>query len=248
MDAAAQACQYAKRHWSANLFIKYYHQESKMTQAIIQLYSLATPNGVKASIALEEMGLDYDAHKINIMEGDQFTPEFIKLNPNSKIPAIQDPNGPNGKAIDIMESGAILIYLAQKTGKLLPTDPHQHSQVLQWLFFQVGHIGPMFGQFGHFFRYATEQCDHPYPVERYTNETKRLLEVLDKKLQGQDFIANNQYSIADIAIFPWVNCLTEFYEAGDALNMNRFKNVNRWLTTCLERPAVKKGMKVCGFD
>lgn len=219
-----------------------------MTQAIIQLYSLATPNGVKASIALEEMGLNYEAHKINIMEGDQFSPEFIKINPNSKIPAIQDPNGPNGEAINIMESGAILIYLAQKTGKLLPNDPLQHSQVLQWLFFQVGHIGPMFGQFGHFLRFATEQCDHPYPVERYTKETKRLLEVLDKQLTGQDFIANNQYSIADIAIFPWVNCLTEFYKAGDILDMASFKNVNRWLSTCLSRPAVQKGMKVCGFD
>ena len=219
-----------------------------MSHAVIQLYSLATPNGVKASIALEEMGLEYNAHKINIMEGDQFTPEFIKMNPNSKIPAIQDPNGPNGEVIDIMESGAILIYLAQKTGKLLPSDPRQYSQVLQWLFFQVGHIGPMFGQFGHFLRYATEACDHPYPVERYTKETKRLLDVLDKQLDGQNFIANNQYSIADIAIFPWVNCLTEFYKAGDLLEMSQFKNVNRWLAVCLARPAVQKGMKVCGFD
>ncbi len=219
-----------------------------MSKAVIQLYSFATPNGVKASIALEEMGIEYAAHKINIMEGDQFTPDFIKMNPNSKIPAIQDPNGPNGETINIMESGAILIYLAQKTGKLLPTDPVQNSQVLQWLFFQVGHIGPMFGQFGHFLRFATDQCDHPYPVERYTKETKRLVEVLDKQLTGQDFIANNQYSIADIAIFPWVNCLTEFYKADDILDMPSFKNVNRWLASCMSRPAVQKGMKVCGFD
>ncbi len=219
-----------------------------MSGTKIQLYSLATPNGVKASIALEEMGIDYDAHKINIMEGDQFSEEFKQLNPNSKIPAIQDPNGPNNKSINIMESGAILLYLAQKSGKLLPSDPHEYSQVLQWLFFQVGHVGPMFGQFGHFLRFATDNCDHPYPVERYTKETIRLVQVLDDKLEGQDYIANNQYSIADIAIFPWVNCLTEFYKAGDILEMKNFKNVNRWLSACLARPAVQKGMTVCGFD
>jgi len=219
-----------------------------MSSLKIQLYSLATPNGVKASIALEEMGIEYDAHKINIMEGDQFNEEFKRLNPNSKIPAIQDPNGPNNKSINIMESGAILLYLAQKSGKLLPSDPHEYSQVLQWLFFQVGHVGPMFGQFGHFLRFATDNCDHPYPVERYTNETARLVQVLENKLEGQDYIANNQYSIADIAIFPWVNCLTEFYKAGDILEMEKFKNVNRWLSVCLARPAVQKGMKVCGFD
>ena len=201
-----------------------------MSGTKIQLYSLATPNGVKASIALEEMGIEYDAHKINIMEGDQFSEEFKRLNPNSKIPAIQDPNGPNNKSINIMESGAILLYLAQKSGKLLPSDPHEYSQVLQWLFFQVGHVGPMFGQFGHFLRFATDSCDHPYPVERYTNETARLVQVLENKLEGQDYIANNQYSIADIAIFPWVNCLTEFYKAGDILEMEKFKNVNRWLS------------------
>ena len=219
-----------------------------MSGTKIQLYSLATPNGVKASIALEEMGIEYDAHKINIMEGDQFSEEFKRLNPNSKIPAIQDPNGPDNKSINIMESGAILLYLAQKSGKLLPSDPHEYSQVLQWLFFQVGHVGPMFGQFGHFLRFATDSCDHPYPVERYTKETIRLVQVLEDKLEGQDYIANNQYSIADIAIFPWVNCLTEFYKAGDILEMKKFNNVNRWLSACLARPAVQKGMKVCGFD
>lgn len=214
----------------------------------IKLYSLATPNGQKVSVALEELGLEYDAHKIDIMNGDQFSDEFIKVNPNSKIPAIIDPDIGDGKELAIMESGAILLHLADKTGKLISSDPRLRSETLQWLFFQVGGVGPMFGQFGHFYRYAKDKCDHPYPVQRYTNEAKRLLAVLDKRLEGRDYLVGNEYSIADISIFPWVDCLEKFYEANDQLELNTFKNVNNWLERCLERPAVKVGMGVCGFD
>ena len=161
----------------------------------IQLYSLATPNGQKASIMLEETGIEYDAHMINIMKDDQFTPEYVAINPNSKIPSIVDPDGPGGKPISIMESGAILIYVAEKSGKFLPTDPRLRNETLQWLFFQVGHVGPMFGQFGHFFKFAKDNCDHPYPVERYTKETKRLLRVLDDRLEGREYLVGDEYSI-----------------------------------------------------
>jgi GST-like protein len=214
----------------------------------IQLYSLATPNGQKVSIALEELGLDYDAHTINIMEGDQFTEDFLKVNPNSKIPTILDPNGANGEALPIMESGAILLHLAEKTGKLLSTDARLRSETLQWLFFQMGGVGPMFGQFGHFYKYAKDNCGHPYPVERYTKEAKRLLAVLDQRLEGRTYLVGEEYSIADIATFPWVGCLDQFYEASEILELDTFKNVSAWYKRCSERPASIKGAKVCGFD
>src|SRR6478735_8728104 len=164
----------------------------------IQLYSLPTPNGQKISVALEELGLPYEAHRVDISAGDQFLDEYKKLSPNSKIPTIMDPNGPGGKPLILMESGAILQYLAEKTGRLLPKDPAEKYEYLQWLYFQVGHIGPMFGQFGHFHRYAREKCDHPYPVERYTNEAKRLLGVLEKRLEESEFVGGGEYSIVDI--------------------------------------------------
>lgn len=211
----------------------------------IQLHSLATPNGQKVSIMLDELGLEYDAHTINIMKGDQFTPEFIALNPNSKIPAILDPNGPDGEPIALMESGAILLYLAEKSGKLIPKDPRAKSECIQWLFFQMASIGPMFGQFGHFYKYAGDNCDHPYPVERYTKEAKRLLTVLDKRLEGRSFIVNEEYTIADISIFPWVNCLSDFYKADKQLELASYKNVNRWLEVCNARAASISGKKVC---
>lgn len=214
----------------------------------LNLFSLATPNGQKVSVALEEMGLDYEAHRIDILKGDQFTEEFVRLNPNSKIPALYDPQGPDGEPLSIMESGAILIYLAEKSGKFLPQDSRQRNVTLQWLFFQVGHIGPMFGQFGHFYKYAKEQCDHPYPVKRYTDEAKRLLKVLDRRLEESSWIAGAEYSIADMAIFPWVECLRRHYEASDQLNLDSYTRVIQWLETCLERPGVKKGMGVCGLD
>lgn len=212
----------------------------------IELYSLGTPNGQKISIALEEMGLPYNQHRIDIMKGDQFSPEFIKINPNSKIPAIVDPEGPDGRPISIMESGAILVYLGTKSKKFYPQDPRLQSEVLQWLFFQMGGIGPMFGQFGHFFKYAKEKCDHPYPVERYSNETKRLLKVLDTRLEGRTFLVGEEYTIADMAIMPWVHCLDVFYNAKEQLGLSEYKNVQAWVKRLLERPLTAKGMEVLG--
>lgn len=211
----------------------------------IQYYGLATPNGQKVSILLEELGVEYDAHTINILEGDQFKPDYIKISPNSKIPGLVDPQGPNGEPISIMESGAIMLYLAQKYQRFFPTDEVKKSQCLQWLCFQVGHIGPMFGQFGHFYKYAKDKCDHPYPLERYANESKRLLQVLDDHLQNNDYMVKDEYTIADIAIFPWVNCLSEHYDAQDFLNLKQFENVTNWVNKCNARDAVIKGRKIC---
>ncbi|EQC45706.1 glutathione binding-like protein [Bacteriovorax sp. Seq25_V] len=209
----------------------------------IKLYSLATPNGQKISVALEEMGLTYQAYTINILNGDQFTPEFVAINPNSKIPAIVDTNGHQ-----VFESGAILLYLAEKTGLFLSSDPILRSETLQWLFFQMGGVGPMFGQFGHFYKYAGEKCTHPYPVERYTNETKRLLGVVDKRLEGRTFLVGEEYSIADMAIFPWVLCLDKFYNASEYLGLNDFKNIKGWLERILSRDATQRGLTVCSIS
>lgn len=209
----------------------------------IKLYSLATPNGIKVSVALEEMGLSYEAHRINLMEGDQFKESFIKINPNSKIPTIVDPDGPGGEHA-VFESGAILIYLAEKSGKFLSTDPKLKSETLQWLFFQMSGVGPMFGQFGHFYKYAKDKCDHSYPIARYTKETKRLLSVLDHRLEGRDFVVDS-YSIADMALFPWVLALDKFYEAREYLGLSEYKNVERWLERILKREATQRGLEVC---
>ncbi len=214
----------------------------------IQLYSLATPNGIKISAALEELALPYEAHLVSFSTDDQMTPEFLSLNPNNKIPAIIDPHGPGGRPLPLWESGAILIYLAEKTGKLLPTDPAQRYETLQWLMFQMGGVGPMFGQFGHFYKFAAETCDHPYPLTRYSNETRRLLGVLDKRLEGRETIVDWGYTIADIAIFPWVRVLGGFYEAGDHLKLAEFPNVMRWLDACLARPASQAGLTVPSRD
>lgn len=208
----------------------------------LQLYSLPTPNGQKAGIALEELGLPYDAHRIDIMNGDQFDPEFVKLNPNSKIPTLLDPNGPGGEPLAIMESGAILIYLARKAGALLPSDPAAESRVLQWLFFQVGSVGPMFGQFGHFYKFARGKTDS-YGEERYGKETTRLLGVLEDNLDG-DWIAGD-YSIADIALVPWIKAL-DFYEGKEFVEYDRFEKVQAWVERFEARPAVQRGLKVAG--
>ncbi len=212
---------------------------------VIQLYSLATPNGVKVSIALEEMGLPYEPHLVNILEGDQHTPAFRSLNPNGKIPAIVDPDGPAGQPLGIFESGAILLHLADKAGKLIPVDPAARSACIQWLFFQVGNVGPLFGQFGHFFKFARETCDHPYPLERYANETKRLLGVLEERLDGRDFLVGGDYSIADIANFPWVRVLYGFYGGGEELGIDDFPRVQAWVARCEARPATETGLNVC---
>jgi len=211
----------------------------------IQLYSMATPNGQKIGIALEEMGLPYQEYLVNILNGDQYKPEFVAINPNSKIPAIVDPNGPGGKPISVFESGAILVYLAEKSGMFLPKESRTKYETLQWLFFQVGGVGPMFGQFGHFFKYAKNQCDHPYPVERYTSETKRLLGVVDNHLRGKTFLVGEEYTIADMSIIPWVSALKTFYQAEEKLDLEKFKNVMTWLDRCLGRPKTAIGMGVC---
>ena len=209
----------------------------------IQLYSLGTPNGQKIAVALEEMALPYEAHRVDIMAGDQFSDEFIAINPNSKIPAIVDPLGPNGEPLTVFESGAILLYLAEKSGKYLPADLATRSECLQWLFFQVGGIGPMFGQFGHFYRYAKEKV--PYGINRYQTETLRLLEVLEKRLEGRDFLIGQDYTIADMAIFPWVGALDWGYNAVELLQLKEnFPNVMAWYDRCRQRPATARGLEV----
>ncbi|MEM6461141.1 MAG: glutathione binding-like protein [Pseudomonadota bacterium] len=210
----------------------------------IQLYSFPTPNGVKVSIALEEMGLPYDAHLANIMEDDQKTPEFLSLNPNGKIPALIDPDGPGGEPIGIFESGAILLYLAEKTGKLIPADPAARIECIQWLFFQIAGVGPMFGQFGHFYKFMAGKLADDYPTERYLNETKRLLGVLEQRLDGRSWIMGDEYTIADIATFPWVRTVRDFYGAGEAVGLPSLKNVSAWVERCVERPASQKGLNI----
>ena len=207
----------------------------------IQLYSLATPNGVKVSIALEELGLPYDAHLVDFATNDQTSPEFLSLNPNNKIPAIIDPHGPDGQPLALFESGAILIYLAEKAGKLLPRA--NRYEVLQWLMFQMGGIGPMFGQLGYFNIYAGKEIEDPRPKERFRAEAERLLRVLDKALEGHDWIAGD-YSIADIAIAPWVRNLRDHYKAGEITRLTERANVLAYLDRFLARPAVIKGLTV----
>ncbi|MED5370207.1 MAG: glutathione S-transferase N-terminal domain-containing protein [Myxococcota bacterium] len=207
----------------------------------IQLYSFPTPNGRKVAIALEELELPYEPHLVHILKGHQSDADYLRLSPNGKIPVIVDPSGPEGGPVSIMESGAILHYLARKTGKLMPTDPVGENQVLQWLFFQVGHIGPMFGQFGHFFKFAKGKTDS-YGQERYGAESKRLLGVLDQRLEGRDWLVDD-YSIADIAIAPWIAGL-EWYGAQEVLEMDSFQNVSAWMARFRERPAVQRGWDV----
>ncbi len=211
---------------------------------IIQLYSLPTPNGIKASAMLEESGLAYEAHLVDFSADDQHTPEFESLNPNGKIPAILDPNGPGGEPMGLFESGAILQYLAEKSGKLLSTDPVIRMKTLQWLHFQMGGVGPMFGQFGHFYKFAKETCDHPYPLNRYKNETQRLLDVLDGHLEENQWMAGNDYSIADISIWPWVKTLSGFYDAEELLELDNYEHVNKWLDRCFARPASQKAVNI----
>lgn len=211
------------------------------TAGAVQLYSLPTPNGVKISVALEEMGIPYDAHLIDFATNDQTSPEFLSLNPNNKIPAILDPNGPNGAPLALFESGAILIYLAEKSGKFLPAA--NRYQVLQWLMFQMGGLGPMFGQFGFFHVYAGKDIEDPRPKERYRAESERLLRVLDEALAGQDWIAGD-YSIADMAIAPWIRSMRDGYKGGDLVKLDQRPNVLAYLERFLDRPAVQRGLNV----
>lgn len=211
---------------------------------VIQLYTLGTPNGFKASIALEEMGLDYEPHKINITEPqDQFTPEYLSLSPNNKIPAMIDPNGSEGKPVGLFESGAILVYLGDKTGKFLPKNGTERYHTLQWLMWQMGGVGPMFGQVGYFHRYKGSEIEDPRPRERYYNEARRLLGVLDKQLEGRDWITGD-LSIADFATAPWVRTLEVSYDALEETGRNNFKNVMSWYERFFSRPAVQRGLEV----
>ncbi|MFM0505674.1 glutathione S-transferase N-terminal domain-containing protein [Paraburkholderia caffeinilytica] len=210
----------------------------------IQLYSLPTPNGVKVSIMLEETGLPYEPHLVRFDTNDQMSAAFLSLNPNNKIPAIIDPNGPDGKPLPLFESGAILIYLADKAGKLIPQNAAGRYEAIQWVMFQMGGIGPMFGQVGFFHKFAGKEYEDKRPRDRYIGESKRLLAVLDRQLEGRDWILGDQYSIADIATFPWVRNLIGFYEAGDLVGIDDFSNVKRVLAAFVARPAVARGLEI----
>ena len=211
---------------------------------VLQLYSLNTPNGVKVSIFLEETGLDYEPHLVNFETNDQLSSAFLSLNPNNKIPAIIDPNGPDGKPIELFESGAILIYLADKTGQLVPASATERYETIQWLMWQMGGIGPMFGQLGFFNKFGGKDYEDKRPRDRYVAESKRLLGVLNQRLEGRAWIMGDNYTIADIAVFPWVRNLIGFYEAGDLVGINDFPNVIRVLDVFLARPAVKRGLLI----
>jgi len=209
---------------------------------LLQLYSFPTPNGVKISIALEEMGLSYEAHTVKLNETT--TPEFLSLNPNNKIPAIIDPEGPDGKPLALWESGAILIYLAEKTGMLMPSDPASRAHVLQWLMFQMGGVGPMFGQFGFFSVFAGKDIEDPRPRQRYQDEARRLLAVLEKHLADRKYLVDDEYSIADIAIWPWIRASRVFYKAEEAFGYEKLPNVLRWWEECMSRPASERGLLI----
>jgi GST-like protein len=209
----------------------------------LQLYSLNTPNGVKVSIMLEEIGLPYEAHLVDISADESWSEEFLSLNPNGKIPAIIDPEGPDGTPLALAESGAILIYLADKTGKLLPAGNRRY-ETIQWVMWQMGHVGPMFGQVGFFHKFAGREWEDKRPLQRYADESKRLLEVLDARLDGRDWIMGDEYTIADISLLGWVRNLILFYEAADLVEFGRFDNVAAWLDRGLDRPAVRRGLKI----
>ena len=210
----------------------------------LQLYSLPTPNGVKVSIMLEEIGLPYEVHLIDFGKNEQLTPEFISLSPNNKIPAILDPNGPGGKPLALFESGAILIYLAEKTGQFLPLDPAQRYETIQWVMWQMGGLGPMFGQLGFFHKFAGKDFEDKRPRDRYAADSKRLLGVLDMRLEGRDWIMGSHYTLADIATFGWVRNLVGFYDAGELVGFAEFKNVQRVLAAFIARPPVARGLVI----
>ncbi|KQY87183.1 glutathione binding-like protein [Pelomonas sp. Root1444] len=214
----------------------------------LQLYSLPTPNGVKVAIMLEEIGLAYEPHLVKFDTNDQLSPEFLSLNPNNKIPAIIDPNGPGGRPLPLFESGAILIYLAEKTGQLLPKDPARRYEAIQWLMFQMGGVGPMFGQVGFFHKFAGKDYDDKRPRDRYLAEARRLLGVLDGHLKGKSWLVGDEYTVADIATFPWINNLIGFYGAGELVGYADFREVDRVLQAFLARPAVQRGLKIPARD
>jgi GSH-dependent disulfide-bond oxidoreductase len=210
----------------------------------LQLYSLPTPNGVKVSIALEEMGLPYEPHRIDFGANDQSTPEFLSLNPNGKIPAILDPNGPGGAPFALFESGAILLYLADKTGLLVPADAARRYETIQWVFFQMAFIGPIFGQVGYFHKFAGREIADKRPLEHYSRQSKRLLAILEQRLRGRQWIMGDDYTIADISILGWVRNLIGFYGARDLVDFDSLTHVPAWLDRGLVRPAVQRGLEI----
>ncbi|MEX3934370.1 glutathione S-transferase N-terminal domain-containing protein [Paraburkholderia phymatum] len=210
----------------------------------LQLFSLPTPNGVKVGIMLEETGLAYEAHRIDILANENDDPAFVALNPNGKIPAIYDPDGPSGRPLALFESGAILIYLADKTGQLLSTDPNTRYETIQWLMWQMGGVGPMFGQVGFFNKFAGKDYEDKRPRDRYVNESARLLSVLDSRLATRDWVMDDGYSIADISLLGWVRNLIGFYEAREIVGFDRFTHVQRWFDRGLARPTVQRGLQV----
>jgi GSH-dependent disulfide-bond oxidoreductase len=212
----------------------------------LQLYSLPTPNGVKVSVMLEETGLPYDAHRVDFQANDQGSPEFRSLNPYGKIPAILDPQGPEGRPLALFESGAILVYLADKTGLFLPPHPAARYETLQWLMWQMASVGPMFGQVGFFHKFAGKEWEDKRPLDRYVAESRRLLGVLDARLADRQWIMGDAYTIADMAILPWVNNLIAYYDAGALVGISAFGNVTRTLDRFLDRPAVLRGVKIPG--
>lgn len=210
----------------------------------LQLYSLPTPNGVKVSIALEELGLAYEPHRVDIAENENLTPEFLSLNPNGKIPAIIDPDGPGGAPLPLFESGAILLYLAEKTGRLLPPGPARRYQAIQWVFFQMAHVGPMFGQVGYFYKFAGKDIEDKRPLARYRDESKRILGVLEARLKNRQWIMDDEYTIADIATLGWVRNLIAFYGARELVDFDSLKAVPAWLERGLARAAVQRGLQI----
>jgi GST-like protein len=214
----------------------------------LQLYSMPTPNGVKVSILLEETGLPYEPHLVDFVKDDQKSAEFESLNPNGKIPAIIDPNGPSGKPLALFESGAILMYLAEKTGQFLPTDPVARWQTVQWVMFQMGGVGPMFGQVGFFVKFAGKDFEDKRPRDRYLAEAKRLLGVMDRVLKDKTWFMGDAYTIADISMLGWTNSLTGFYGAGELVGFDGFANVRAWFERGMSRPAVQRGLKLPARD
>src|SRR4051794_35620625 len=211
---------------------------------LLQLYSLPTPNGVKASIMLEEIGMPYEAHLVDFGKDDQKSPEFLSLNPNGKIPAILDPEGPGGKPLPLFESGAILMYLGGKTGKLLPSNPLGRFEAMQWVFWQVGGPGPMFGQVGFFNKFAGREYQDKRPLQHYVAESRRLLGVMEAHLAGRQWIMDDEYTIADISMFGWVRNLIGFYEARELVDFDGLREVPAWLERGLARPAVQRGLNI----
>jgi len=210
----------------------------------LQFYSLPTPNGVKVSIMLEEIGLPYEPHLVDFGKNDQHTPEFLSLNPNGKIPAIIDPNGPEGAPLGLFGSGAILLYLADKTGKLVPAGAARRYETIQWVFFQMAFIGPMFGQVGYFHKFAGREIADKRPLERYRDESKRVLAVLETRLNGRQWIMGDEYTIADVSMLGWVRNLIGFYGARELVDFDLLKEVPAWLERGLARPAVKRGLEI----